>query len=106
MAGCREHSKFRDRFLTVKAFLREEGIALPHPPTLSCDKARLLPIAVVSEVWAPLAFLSLGFAERHVSCRRASWLRSAFPWVAIDCACPANVLLKFNVLSHAAPPFT
>ena len=51
MEGWGEHSKFRGRFLTVKAFLREEGIALPHPPCLSCDKARLLPIDV-SEVWA------------------------------------------------------
>lgn len=98
--------KFRDRFLTAKAFLREEGIALPQLLSLSCDKARLLPIAVVSEVRAPLAFLSLGFAEGHVSCKRASWLRSVFPWVAIDGTCPTNVLLKFNVLSLAAPPFT
>ena len=42
MVGWGEHSKFRGRFLTVKAFLREEGIALPHPPCLSCDKAEML----------------------------------------------------------------
>lgn len=47
-----EHSKFQGRFLTVKAFLREEGIALPHPLCLSWDKARLLLPIDVSEVWA------------------------------------------------------
>ena len=36
----------------MKAFLREESIALPHSPCLSCDKARLLLPIDVSEVWA------------------------------------------------------
>lgn len=52
MEGWGEHSKFQGRFLTVKAFLREEGIALPHPLCLSWDKARLLLPIDVSEVWA------------------------------------------------------